>query len=127
MGKTKEITEDQQKALDAEKAFRESPLGQNITQLEDHVANHLVDMLDAVGVGVTDDNRDVVMSNFIAAAHAAGTIQKLVWEQLDFEAKQRNLQQAAPSAQTEKQARKAEKKEAVKKNRPRGKTSMKKA
>jgi len=127
MEKTKEITEDQQKALDAEKAFRESPLGQNITKLEDHVKGHLADMFDAAGVAFSTEKEDEVMTNFIAAAHAAGTIQRLVWEQLDYEAKMREEQNSIPTAKIEKAIKKQAKKEAVKKNRPRGKTSMKKA
>jgi hypothetical protein len=127
MGKTKEITEDQQKALDAEKAFRDSPLGKNITQLENHVKGHLSDMFDAAGIAFSTDQEDEVMTNFIAASHAAGTIQRLVWEQLDFEAKQREEQNSIPTAKIEKAIKKQAKKEAVKKNRPRGKTSMKKA
>ena len=127
MGKTKEITEDQQKALDAEKAFRESPLGQNITKLEGHVKGHLTDMFDAAGVAFSAEKEDEVMTNFIAAAHAAGTIQRLVWEQLDYEAKMREEQSSIPTAKIEKAIKKQAKKESVKKNRPRGKTSMKKA
>jgi len=127
MGKTKEITEDQQKALDAEKAFRESPLGQNITKLEDHVKGHLADMFDAAGVAFSTEKEDEVMTNFIAASHAAGTIQRLVWEQLDYEAKMREEQNSIPTPKIEKAIKKQAKKEAVKKNRPRGKTSMKKA
>ena len=91
MGKTKEITEEQ-KALDAEKAFRESPLGQNITKLEGHVSDHLTDMFIALGINTEDVNMVDVMTNFIAASHAAGTIQRLVWEQLDYEAKLREEQ-----------------------------------
>ena len=123
MGKTKELAmEEQQKAH--QEAFRESPLGKAITDLEGHVGNHLVAMLDTVGIGVTDEQRNEVMTNFIAASHAAGTIQRLVWEQMDHEAKQRA---AVETSTTEKAIKKAEKKEATKKNRSRGKTSMKKA
>jgi len=123
MGKVKEISTEE-KQMEAEKAFRETPLGQNITQLEGHVENHLVDMLDSVGIGVTDEQRTDMMTNFIAASHAAGTIQRLVWQQMDFEAKQR---EAVKTTKAEKAVKKAEKKEATKKNRSRGKTSMKKA
>lgn len=125
MGKTKEITEEQ-KALDAEKAFRESPLGQNITKLENHVSDHLTDMFIALGINTEDVNMVDVMTNFIAASHAAGTIQRLVWEQLDYEAKQREQQNSIPTAKIEKAIKKQAKKDAVKKNRARGKTSMKK-
>ena len=60
MGKTKELAmEEQQKAN--QEAFRESPLGKAITELEGHVGNHLVAMLDAVGIGVTDEQRDEAM------------------------------------------------------------------
>ena len=123
MEKVKEISTEE-KQEQANKAFRETPLGQNITQLEQHVENHLVDMLSAVGIGVTDEQRTDMMTNFIAASHAAGTIQRLVWQQMDYEAKQREAMQAP---NLEKAAKKAAKKETVKKNRPRGKTSMKKA
>lgn len=125
MGKTKEITEEQ-KALDAEKAFRESPLGQNITKLEGHVSDHLTDMFIALGINTEDVNMVDVMTNFIAASHAAGTIQRLVWEQLDYEAKLREEQNSIPTAKIEKAIKKQAKKAAVKKNRARGKTSMKK-
>lgn len=123
MEKVKELSQEE-KQEQANKAFRETPLGQNITQLEEHVENHLVDMLSAVGIGVTDEQRTDMMTNFIAASHAAGTIQRLVWQQMDYEAKQREAMQ---SPKLEKAAKKAAKKETVKKNRPRGKTSMKKA
>ncbi len=123
MEKVKEISQEE-KEMQAEKAFRETPLGQNITQLEEHVENHLVDMLSAVGIGVTDEQRTDMMTNFIAASHAAGTIQRLVWQQMDFEAKQR---EAIQSTKAEKAVKKAAKKESTKKNRSRGKTSMKKA
>jgi len=123
MEKVKEISQDE-KQMEAEKAFRETPLGQNITQLEGHVENHLVDMLSSVGINVTDEQRTDMMSNFIAASHAANTIQRLVWQQMDFEAKQREAMQ---TTKAEKTVKKAAKKEAVKKNRSRGKTSMKKA
>ncbi len=78
MEKVKEISQEE-KEMQAEKAFRETPLGRNITQLESHVENHLVDMLTSVGIGVTDEQRTDMMTNFIAASHAAGTIQRLVW------------------------------------------------
>ena len=65
-----------------------------------------------------------MMTNFIAASHAAGTIQRLVWQQMDFEAKQKEAMQ---TTKAEKTLKKSAKKEAVKKNRSRGKTSMKKA
>ena len=123
MEKVKEISQ-KEKEMEAEKAFRATPLGKNITELEGHVENHLVDMLDAVGIGVTDKQRTDMMTNFIAASHAAGTIQRLVWQQMDFEAKQREAMQ---TTKAEKIVKKAAKKEAVKKNRSRGKTSMKKA
>tara|TARA_R100001443_G_scaffold27449_1_gene40650 strand:- start:1108 stop:1479 length:372 start_codon:yes stop_codon:yes gene_type:complete len=123
MEKVKELSQEERQEQ-ANKAFRETPLGQNITQLEKHVENHLVDMLSAVGIGVTDEQRTDMMTNFIAASHAAGTIQRLVWQQMDYEAKQREAMQ---SPKLEKAAKKAAKKETVKKNRPRGKTSMKKA
>ena len=123
MEKVKELSQEERQEQ-ANKAFRETPLGQNITQLEQHVENHLVDMLSAVGIGVTDEQRTDMMTNFIAASHAAGTIQRLVWQQMDYEAKQREAMQAP---NLEKAAKKAAKKETVKKNRPRGKTSMKKA
>ena len=122
MEKVKEIS-NEEKQMQAEKAFRETPLGQNITQLEGHVENHLVDMLSAVGIGVTDEQRTDMMTNFIAASHAAGTIQRLVWQQMDYEAKQR---EAMETSKAEKTVKKAAKKEATKKNRSRGKTSMKK-
>jgi hypothetical protein len=123
MEKVKELSQDE-KQMQAEKAFRETPLGKNITELESHVENHLVDMLSAVGIGVTDEQRTDMMTNFIAASHAAGTIQRLVWQQMDYEAKQREAMQ---STKAEKAVKKAAKKEATKKNRSRGKTSMKKA
>ena len=123
MEKVKEISQEE-KQIEAEKAFRATPLGKNITELEGHVENHLVDMLSAVGIGVTDEQRTDMMTNFIAASHAAGTIQRLVWQQMDYEAKQREAMQ---SPKLEKAAKKAAKKETVKKNRSRGKTSMKKA
>jgi hypothetical protein len=123
MEKVKEISQEE-KEMQAEKAFRETPLGQNITQLESHVENHLVDMLSSVGIGVTDEQRTDMMTNFIAASHAAGTIQRLVWQQMDFEAKNREAMQ---TTKAEKTVKKAAKKEATKKNRSRGKTSMKKA
>jgi len=123
MEKVKEISQEEKK-IEAEKAFRETPLGQNITQLEAHVENHLVDMFSAVGINVTDDQRTEMMTNFIAASHAAGTIQRLVWQQMDFESKQREAMQ---TTKAEKTVKKAAKKEATKKNRSRGKTSMKKA
>ncbi len=123
MEKVKEISQDE-KQMEAEKAFRETPLGQNITQLEGHVENHLVNMLSSVGINVTDEQRTDMMTNFIAASHAAGTIQRLVWQQMDFEAKQR---EAMETTKAEKTVKKAAKKEATKKNRSRGKTSMKKA
>ena len=123
MEKVKELSQEE-KQEQANKAFRETPLGQNITQLEGHVENHLVDMLSAVGIGVTDEQKTDMMTNFIAASHAAGTIQRLVWQQMDYEAKQR---EAIQTTKAEKVVKKAAKKEATKKNRSRGKTSMKKA
>ena len=123
MEKVKEISQ-QEKEMEAHEAFRKTPLGKNITQLEGHVENHLVDMFSSVGIGVTDDQRAEMMTNFIAASHAAGTIQRLVWQQMDYEAKQREAMQ---TTKAEKAVKKAVKKEAVKKNRSRGKTSMKKA
>ena len=65
------------------------------------------------------------MTTFIGAAHAAGAIQRLVWQQLDYEQQQKEA--PAPVKKAEKALKKQAKKEAVKKNRPRGKTSMKKA
>ena len=123
MQKVKEISQEE-KEMQAEKAFRETPLGQNITKLEAHVENHLVDMLMALNIDTTSVNMKDVMTNFIAASHASGTIQRLVWQQMDFEAKQR---EALQSTKVEKAVKKAAKKETVKKNRSRGKTSMKKA
>lgn len=123
MEKVKEISQEE-KEMQAEKAFRETPLGQNITKLEAHVENHLVDMLMALNIDTTSVNMKDVMTNFIAASHASGTIQRLVWQQMDFEAKQR---EALQSTKVEKAVKKAAKKETVKKNRSRGKTSMKKA
>ena len=123
MEKVKEISQEE-KEMQAEKAFREPPLGQNITKLEAHVENHLVDMLMALNIDTTNVKMTDVMTNFIAASHAAGTIQRLVWQQMDFESKQR---EALQSTKVEKAVKKAAKKETVKKNRSRGKTSMKKA
>ena len=123
MEKVKEISAEE-KQMEAEKAFRETPLGQNITKLEAHVEDHLVNMLMALNIDTTSVNMKDVMTNFIAASHASGTIQRLVWQQMDFEAKQR---EALQSTKVEKAVKKAAKKETVKKNRSRGKTSMKKA
>jgi len=123
MEKVKELTQ-KEKEMEAEKAFRATPLGKNITELEAHVENHLVDMLMALNIDTTNVNMTDVMTNFIAASHAAGTIQRLVWQQMDFEAKQKEAMQ---TTKAEKVVKKAAKKEAVKKNRSRGKTSMKKA
>ena len=123
MEKVKEISQEE-KQIEAEKAFRATPLGKNITDLEAHVENHLVDMLIAANIDTTNIKMTDVMTNFIAASHAAGTIQRLVWQQMDYEAKKREAMQ---SPKLEKMAKKAAKKESVKKNRSRGKTSMKKA
>ena len=123
MEKVKEISQEE-KEMQAEKAFRETPLGQNITKLEAHVEDHLVNMLMALNIDTTSVNMKDVMTNFIAASHASGTIQRLVWQQMDFESKQR---EALQSTKVEKAVKKAAKKETVKKNRSRGKTSMKKA
>ena len=123
MEKVKEISQEE-KEMQAEKAFRETPLGQNITKLEAHVEDHLVNMLMALNIDTTSVNMKDVMTNFIAASHASGTIQRLVWQQMDFEAKQREAMQ---TNKAEKAVKKAVKKEATKKNRSRGKTSMKKA
>ena len=123
MEKVKEISQEE-KEMQAEKAFRETPLGQNITKLEAHVEDHLVNMLMALNIDTTSVNMKDVMTNFIAASHASGTIQRLVWQQMDFESKQR---EALQSNKVEKTVKKAAKKETVKKNRSRGKTSMKKA
>ena len=121
MEKTKELTKEELEKN--EKAFRDSPLGKSITELEGHVMNHLSDMFDAVGCPLKDDERTDVMTNFIAASHASGTIQRLVWQQMDYEAKQK---QAIETSKVEKVIKKETKKEATKKNRSRGKTSMKK-
>ena len=123
MEKVKEISQ-KEKEMEAEKAFRATPLGKNITELEGHVENHLVDMLMAANIDTTDIKMKDVMTNFIGASHAAATIQRLVWQQMDYEAKQREAMQ---SSKAEKAIKKAAKKEATKKNRSRGKTSMKKA
>tara|TARA_R110002096_G_scaffold147551_5_gene307464 strand:+ start:109 stop:492 length:384 start_codon:yes stop_codon:yes gene_type:complete len=125
MGKLKEVgmkeQEEQNRIEKVEKQFRDSPLGTAITELEGHVESHLGDMFESLGLEVKD--REAMMTNFIAASHAAGTIQRLVWEQMDYEAKQR---EAVETSKVEKVVKKAEKKEATKKNRSRGKTSMKK-
>ena len=123
MEKVKEISAEE-KQMEAEKAFRETPLGQNISKLETHVEDHLVDMFMNLNIDTTSVDIKKVMSSFIAASHAAGTIQRLVWQQMDFESKQR---EAIQTSKAEKIAKKEAKKETVKKNRPRGKTSMKKA
>ena len=123
MEKVKELTQ-KEKEMEADKAFRATPLGKNITDLEAHVENHLVDMLMALNIDTTNVKMTDVMTNFIAASHAAGTIQRLFWQQMDYEAKQK---EALQSAKAEKALKKAAKKETVKKNRSRGKTSMKKA
>ncbi len=129
MGKLKELgmkeQEDQNRKDEinkVEKDFRDSPLGKAITELEGHIENHLVDMFKSLDIKVKD--KEAMMTNFIAASHAAGTIQRLVWEQMDYEAKQR---QAIESSKVDKAVKKEAKKEATKKNRSRGKTSMKKA
>ena len=98
-----------------EKDFSDSPLGKAIHELEGHIENHLLIMLDSFGVKVTDEQKPIMMSNFIAATHASGTIQRLVWEQMDYEAKQRAAIETS----------KAEK--LIKKNKPSKKTSNKKA
>jgi len=123
MEKVKEISA-KEKQMEAEKAFRETPLGQNISKLETHVEDHLVDMFMNLNIDITSVDIKKVMSNFIAASHASGTIQRLVWQQMDFESKQR---EAIQTSKAEKAAKKEAKKQTVKKNRPRGKTSMKKA
>jgi|AP03_1055505.scaffolds.fasta_scaffold00028_13 hypothetical protein len=127
MGKMKELSKDEQRKqeLEAEKAFRESPLGQSITQLEGAIVGHITELLDAIGIAVPEDKEEAVMTNFIGAAHAAGAIQRLVWQQLDYEQQQKEA--PAPVKKAEKALKKQAKKEAVKKNRPRGKTAMKKA
>ena len=128
MGKLKEVgmkEQEEQNRKDeinkVEKDFRDSPLGKAITELEGHIESHLGDMCESLGLKVKD--KEAVMTNFIAASHAAGTIQRLVWEQMDYEAKQRA---EVETSKVEKAVKKAEKKEATKKNRSRGKTSMKK-
>tara|TARA_R100000734_G_C3311346_1_gene102200 strand:+ start:921 stop:1292 length:372 start_codon:yes stop_codon:yes gene_type:complete len=123
MEKVKEISA-KEKQMEAEKAFRETPLGQNISKLETHVEDHLVDMFMNLNIDITSVDIKKVMSSFIAASHASGTIQRLVWQQMDFESKQR---EAIQTSKAEKAAKKEAKKQTVKKNRPRGKTSMKKA
>ena len=123
MEKVKEISAEE-KQMEAEKAFRETPLGQNISKLETHVEDHLVDMFMNLNIDTTSVDIKKVMSSFIAASHAAGTIQRLVWQQMDFESKQR---EAIQTSKAEKIAKKEAKKETVKKTSPRGKTSMKKA
>lgn len=128
MGKLKELgmkEQEEQNRKDeinkVEKDFRDSPLGKAITELEGHIESHLGDMFESLGLKAED--KEAVMTNFIAASHAAGTIQRLVWEQMDYEAKQRA---EVETSKVEKVVKKAEKKEATKKNRSRGKTSMKK-
>lgn len=126
MGKLKELgmkeQEEQNRIEKVQKDFRDSPLGKAITDLEGHIENHLKDMFKSLDIKVKD--KEAMMTNFIAASHAAGTIQRLVWEQMDYEAKQR---QAIESSKVNKTVKKEAKKEATKKNRSRGKTSMKKA
>lgn len=126
MGKLKELgmkeQEEQNRIEKVQKDFRDSPLGKAITDLEGHIENHLEDMFKSLDIKVKD--KEAMMTNFIAASHAAGTIQRLVWEQMDYEAKQR---QAIESSKVNKTVKKEAKKEATKKNRSRGKTSMKKA
>jgi len=119
MGKTKELAAKQQQ----EEQFRDSPLGKAITELESHVEGHLIGMFEAAGVTVSPTMKEAMMTNFIGASHAAGTIQRLVWEQMDFQAKQTA---EVATAKPEKAERKAAKKEAVKANRPRGKMTVKK-
>tara|TARA_R110002096_G_C14654636_1_gene726805 strand:+ start:4287 stop:4646 length:360 start_codon:yes stop_codon:yes gene_type:complete len=119
MGKTKEIAAQEAQ----EQQFRESPLGKAITELEGHVGGHLVELFDTVGIKVEEEAKELLVSNFIGATHAAGTIQRLVWEQMDYEAKHK-AELTAPKI--EKAARKEAKKEETKKNRPRGKMTVKK-
>lgn len=127
MGKLKEVgmkeQEEQNRIEKVEKQFRDSPLGKAITELEGHIEGHLAEMFESAGIKIADDKKEEIMVNFIGATHAAGTIQRLVWEQMDHEAKQ---QEAIKTSKVEKSIRKEEKKESVKKNRSRGKTSMKK-
>lgn len=123
MEKVKEISVEE-KQMEAEKAFRETPLGKNISDLEKHTLSHLQELMDALNIDTKDVNMEHVTGSFIGATHAAGTIQRLVWQQMDYEAKKR---EALETTKVEKTVKKAAKKEAVKKNRSRGKTSMKKA
>ena len=123
MEKVKELSA-KEKQDEAHKAFRATPLGKNITDLEVHVTGCLRDMLEAINIDTKDLDMGLITSTFITASHASGTIQRLVWQQMDFEAKQR---EAMETTKAEKTVKKAAKKEAVKKNRSRGKTSMKKA
>jgi len=119
MGKIKEIAA----VTEQEQEFRNSPLGKAITELETHVEGHLTEMFEAAGVKITPTMKEDMMVNFIGASHAAGTIQRLVWEQMDFQAKQTA---EVATAKPEKAVKKAAKKEAVKANRPRGKMTVKK-
>ena len=128
MGKLKELgmkEQEEQNRKDeintVEKDFRGSPLGKAITELEGHIESHLGNMFESLDIKVKD--KETMMTNFIAASHASGTIQRLVWEQMDYEAKQRA---EVETSKVEKIVKKAEKKESTKKNRSRGKTSMKK-
>ena len=122
MEKVKEISA-KEKQDEAHKAFRETPLGKNITQLEGHVSDCLSDMLTEMKIDTKDLDMGLITSTFITASHASGTIQRLVWQQMDYEAKQREAMQ---TTKAEKAVKKAAKKETTKKNRSRGKTSMKK-
>lgn len=113
-------TEKQQEA-----EFRATPLGNAITELEGSIEGHLVEMFKALGIETKAKTKEleVAMSNFIGASHAAGAIQRLVWQEMDHQAKAR---EAVNTKAVEKAQKKELKKEETKKNRPRGKTSMNK-
>jgi|TARA_R110000744_G_scaffold17850_1_gene48098 hypothetical protein len=117
MSKTKESsTAEQQEA-----EFRATPLGKAITELEGSVEGHLKEMFGAFGLKLEEGSKemDYAMSNFIGASHAAGAIQRMVWQEMEHMAKNKE-------AINTKEVTKEVKKEKVKKNRSRGKTSMKK-
>ena len=51
-------------------------------------------------IDIKDVNMENVTSSFIGATHAAGTIQRLVWQQMDFEAKQKQAMQTTKAEKT---------------------------
>ncbi len=95
-----------------------SELGQAINELETQVQENLAEMFTVLNIDCEDIEK--VSQHFIAASNSAGTAQQLI-----FEYYQR--MQESNDVKVDRVVRKSAKKAETKKNRSRGKTSMKKA